>query len=743
MSFAARTLVEAVAGPAAIADEHGRVLVANSRWPGPAEGEPLAAGDPGCPAHGRLPELVRAARPGTTTAPACHCGPDSGTAVRVTGLESTCGAHRRLITVETAAAVDGRQQFLALLGHEVRTPVTTVVAAIDLLRAQSLPSDVRETVDTVHRAVRNLRDLTDDLLDLARLETGSLVPRVAPTAVRDVLDSVLEPLQQQARDRGLLLLASPAPELPAIVEADADRLRQILAAVVGNAVRFTERGEVVVTAEPDGADRCRLEVTDTGPGIAAVDQERIFEPFVQAGFSAARRHEGAGLGLPLARRLAACLGGTLTVSSEPGRGSRFTITLPLRALPGPAPSALPLAGRRIGIGAPTARSWQALSWLVTVGGAEAVRLDLDDLTTRRPGVDTVLWCDDAHDPAAVDRADAILTALGSAGRALMLSSTDPRTGVVRRPGLLSAPVTLDRLVAALDQQRTGVRGAPVTLPPLPAGRVLLAEDNEVNRTVLARMIRVLGVDCDTVADGAAAVRELLGDNRYQVALMDMQMPGTDGLEATRRVRSAGCVVPIVALTATALPEDHARCLAAGMDGYLTKPITLVELRRALSPYLAPTEAAAPATASPPVTMDTPATAGAPDMPAPVTPDAPASEPDREVLSWAQLRDLEVQLEGRELVAMTISTFLNELDGRKQAMAGALAESRHDRLGAVAHTLKSSSALLGAQPLADACARVERLAAAAVDIAVLAAAVSEVDRAAGAAAIAMTGYLDES
>ncbi len=324
----------------------------------------------------------------------------------------------------------------------------------------------------------------------------------------------------------------------------------------------------------------------------------------------------------------------------------------------------------------------------------------------------------------------MLAAIGDAGRALMVSSTDPRGGLVRRAAMLSAPVTLGRLVSALNQQRTGVRGEPVTIPPLPPGRVLLAEDNEVNRTVLRRMIGVLGVECDTVADGSAAVRELLGETRYDLALMDMQMPGTDGLEATRQVRAAGSRVPVVALTATALPEDRERCLAAGMDGYLTKPITLVKLRRALEPYLT----TQPAQGEPPV-------------PAPLTSAQPASppppaEPGGEVLSLEQLRELEVQLEGRELVAMTVGTFLAELDGRREAMAGALAAAQRDRLGAVAHTLKSSSALLGAQPLADACARVERLAAAATDIAVLAAAVSEVERAAGATAIAMAGYLAE-
>ncbi|SDT46905.1 response regulator [Actinoplanes derwentensis] len=258
-------------------------------------------------------------------------------------------------------------------------------------------------------------------------------------------------------------------------------------------------------------------------------------------------------------------------------------------------------------------------------------------------------------------------------------------------------------------------GPGPALRPLPPGRVLLAEDDDVNRTVLQRMIAVLGVDCDVVRDGAAAIAAMLGPDRYDLVLMDMQMPGVDGPEAARRVRAAGYRNPILALTATTLPEDREECLAAGMDGYLGKPVTLPELRQALEPYLS----------------------AAPQQPPAPTPSPGAAD----VLSLQQLYDLEDQLEGRELVAMTVGTFLAELDGRRKAMADALATGDNHRLGAIAHTLKSSSALLGGQPLADACARVERMAAASADPGILDVAVSEVDRAATATASAMAEYLN--
>ncbi|MFI7600110.1 ATP-binding protein [Actinoplanes sp. NPDC049681] len=740
MGFAARTLVEAIPGPAAIVDPDGRVLVANGRWTRPdggsaypAEGAVLAASGGTCPGHQHLLSAVRDMTPqAPPTVLPCRCDADGEGTVRVTHLESDCGSHRRLVTVEPAGAAAGtatdadaaaqaKSQFLALLGHEIRTPVTTVVATVDLLRAQQLPQDVREIVDSVHRSVHSLKALTDDMLDLARLETGSLHVERKPVVLRRVFEGIVEPLQQQSRRKGLLLLATPAPDFPAAVLGDIDRLRQVLTCVVGNAVKFTESGEVVVTAERDGDDTYLITVSDTGPGISEADRQRIFAPFVQADSSAARRHEGAGLGLALATRLVECMGGTIDVQSEPGEGSQFFIRLPLEAAAQQPPAATPppLARRRIAVVAPTPRSTLAMSWLLQGAGAEPVPARFDDVLQRVPDVDTVLWCDDSHDPEAIRRADAMTEALGPKGRTLMISATDPRTGIVRKPGVLTAPLVVGRLVAALNLERTGVRGAPITVPPLAGGRVLLAEDNDVNRTVFRRMIQLLGVECDGVPDGSAAVDALLGDTPYDVVLMDLQMPRTDGLEATRRVRAAGCTIPILALTATALHGDRERCLEAGMDGHLSKPITLPELRAALEPYLS----------------------GPPDEPEPEPqPDAEPAAADADAPDLSKLRDLEEQLEDRALVVTTVNTFLSQLDGRRSALADALRRLDHDALRKTAHTLKSSSALLGAGSLAEACAQVERNATAGASEQDLTDLVAGVENAVAGAVRVMAGYL---
>jgi CheY-like chemotaxis protein/HPt (histidine-containing phosphotransfer) domain-containing protein len=734
MGYAARTLVEAIAGPAAIADPDGRILIANEHWTRPddpdaypGEGGLLADRDGGCPAHHQVLAAVRRMTPQSPPAVLeCRCDATGQARVRVSHLESSCGAHRRLITVERGIAqvagstppddtvAQAKSTFLALLGHEIRTPVTTVVAAVDLLRAQPLQQDVREVVDSVHRSVHSLKALTDDLLDLARLETDSLRVERLPVAVRPVLDAIVEPLQQQARRKGILLLAAPAPDLPATLFGDADRLRQVLTCVVGNAVKFTEAGEVIVTAAPAGEDTYEIIVSDTGTGIDPADQARIFAPFVQADSSAARRHEGAGIGLTLAARLVECMGGTIEVRSQLGEGSQFLIRLPLQAAPAPGePPAQPLTRRRIGIIAPSPRSVLALSWMLGSAGAEPVPVRFEDLARQARDVDTVLWCDDSHDPEAVGRTDAVIAALGPNGQALMISTTDPRTGIVRKSGVLTAPLVLRRLVAALNRERTGVRGAPITVPPLAGGRVLLAEDNDVNRTVFRRMIELLDVECDTVPDGSAAVTALLGEKPYDVVLMDLQMPRTDGLEATRQVRAAGCATPILALTATALHGDRERCLQAGMNGHLSKPITLPELRAALEPYLS---------------------AGAKAVPQPEPP-ADTGESD-----LSKLRDLEEQLEDRALVVTTVNTFLAQLDGRRSTLAEALRNQDHDALRATAHTLKSSSALLGADPLALACAQIERNATAGTTEQDLNALVADVESAVTAAVRMMTDYL---
>ncbi len=664
--------------------------------------------------------------------------------------DQTCGADlsaQRSAAAGTAGEHEARSvaldksEFLALLGHEIRTPVTAVVGMVDLLRALPLAQEVREVVDGVHRSTQSLNVMIDDLLDLARLETGQLELHERSLSLRRLFEEVSHPLQQQARQKGILLLVGVAPQVPAYLVGDPDRLRQVLANLLGNALKFTDRGEVVVTAARESDEWLLIVVSDTGRGLNEDERSRVFAPFVQADSSASRRYEGAGLGLAIAARLVARMGGTIEVASELGGGAEFLVRLPLV----PAESAVPtepdearmLAGQRVAVAAPSRRSTEVLLWTLAAAGATVISTELAEVIQRVPDVDAVLWCDDALDPAAPGRAAAVIEALGPTRRAIMISTTDPRIGVVARrggPALLTAPITLRRLVAAVNSERTGVRGAPISVERLPAGRVLLAEDNEVNRGVFKRMIELLGLECDGVGDGEAAVRAALAERPYDVVLMDVQMPGMDGIEATRRIRSAGTHTPILALTATALRGDRERCLQAGMNAHVAKPITLPELRQALAPYLAPE--APPGAATPAATVP-PGAAPAPPAAAIVGPGAASGL--GACVDVSRLHELEDQLEDRLLVLTTVSRFLAELGNRRTALSDALRRRDRDALRAAAHTLKSSSALLGADSLASSCAAVERRAGTGAT-AELASLVAEVEQAATGTAQAMARYV---
>ncbi|MBN1173540.1 MAG: response regulator, partial [Micromonosporaceae bacterium] len=658
--------------------------------------------------------------------------------IRVAPVACDCGTRRHLVSTqqrpevfqpgqegqsdrEARAIAAAKSEFLALLGHEIRTPVTGVVGMVDLLRSLPLDHKVREVVDGVYRSTQILKCMIDDLLDLARLETGSLELDHRPCSVRGLLESVAEPMQEQVRSKGILLLAATDPETPTTVITDPARLRQVLTSLVSNAVKFTDRGEVVITAEQIADDRLLITVVDTGSGLSSRDQERVLAPFVQGDSSVSRAHEGAGLGLAIAARLVARMGGTIAIDSEPGRGSEFRVLLPVTIADTVEPvTALVPGADRIAVVAPSGNSTRALSWIIMAAGGTAIPCDLATVTAKPPEADAVLWCDNARSPEAAERAEQIIDALGETGRAILLSTTDPRGGgVVQGAALITAPITLRRLVALLNSERSGVRGAPIPIRPISGGRILLAEDNEVNRDIFRRMIELLGLECDTAADGEAAVRLATGKRPYDIILMDVQMPHIDGLTATRQIRRAGVRTPILALSATALPGDEERCTAAGMDAYLPKPITIPELREALAAYLE-----APGSA----TYHTPE-----------TPAHPRVVPER--IDLGTLHGLEAELADRPLVVSTVSAFLAQLDGRRTALSQAL--ERHDRetLRTTAHTLKSASALLGAQSLADACATIEQRANLAPERELLAL-VEDIERASINAEMTMAAYLAE-
>jgi PAS domain S-box-containing protein len=589
---------------------------------------------------------------------------------------------------QALATSRAKSEFLATLSHEVRTPISGIVGMVDLLLSLPLEPDVHEVVEGVRLSADALTAMLNDMVDLARIEVGRLQLDEAPFDLRALVDGVAETLGSRARQKGLALVVRVAPQTPAQLLGDDARLRQVLLNLVGNAIKFTEVGEIVVNVEVSaggGAPEVSIEVVDTGRGMAPDALDRVFEPFVQEDASTARRHGGSGLGLAVTARLVRLMRGRVEVDSAPAVGSRFRVVLPAREPEPSAPAVAPaarLGGRRILVAAPGApRSAAAIAALLRAEGAtvDVLAGDLlaEVLSRREQGeaVDAVVWVDDARDTRVRARVASVAKAVeatdlaGAARAVVLLSRTDPPRRHPSGVTVLALPARADRLLDA-------VRGIapsperPAPIEPLPGGRVLLAEDNEVNRAIIGRMLDLLGLRWDSVSDGAAAVAAARTE-RYDAILMDVQMPGTDGVEATRRIRAAELDrhTPIVALTANAMGGDRETYLAAGMDDYVAKPMRLATLRATLERYV-----------------------------------APALEVSAADLDAARLAGLAAQLQDAALVTATVELYLAELPGRCAAIVAA--GERLDRAGldAAAHALKSASAMLGATAIADLCAR---------------------------------------
>ena len=363
-------------------------------------------------------------------------------------------------------ASGSKDRFLSNMSHEIRTPMNGVMGSLELLRGESLDPEQRRAAEVAHRSAQGLLRVLGDIVDIARVEAGALAIEVRPFAPARVLRETVDLFMIAAAEKGLALTLDVDPTMPGRYLGDDHRVRQIFVNLVGNAIKFTLIGRVSVQIE-GGENGIIARVRDTGVGVAEADRERIFEPFVQADASTTRRFGGTGLGLAISRQLAARMGGTLTLDSAPGKGSTFTLSLPLTRL---AP------------------------------------------------------------------------------------------GETRRP----TPIT------GLDVRLRG-------------RRVLVVEDNAVNRLVVSEMLTRLGCAVEVAEDGLEAVRR--ASERFDLVLMDCQMPRLDGYDATRALRARGMRAPIVALTANAMEGDRERCLAAGMDDYLDKPVSQKRLVEVLGHWV--------------------------------------------------------------------------------------------------------------------------------------------------------------